>query len=245
MKVSVITVTYNSSRTIEDTMKSVASQSYPHIEHIIIDGASTDNTLDIVHRFPHVANVLSEKDKGIYNAMNKGLALATGDIVGTLNSDDFFADNEVISKIVREFPAGAMITFGDVAFVQPGNLSRIIRYYSSRHWKPSQFKWGFMPPHPSCYIRNECFSKAGNYKENYKISSDYELLTRFLYKYKFPFAYIPLQVVTMRQGGASTKNIKARYILNKEIVRACRENGIYTNLFMLTFKYFKKVFEYV
>ena len=226
-------------------MKSVASQTYPNIEHIIVDGQSSDNTLEIVNRYPHVAKVLSEKDHGIYNAMNKGLSLATGDIIGILNSDDFFSDDRVIEKIAGAFTPDIKIVFGDVTFVNPDNLSKTVRYYSSKKWKPYKFRWGFMPSHPSCYIRRECFDLAGVYKEDYRISSDYELLTRFLYKNKFSYKYIPLNVVTMRQGGASTKNIKARYILNKEIVRACRENGIYTNMFLLTFKYFKKVFEYV
>ena len=245
MKVSIITITYNSAATIADTMRSVATQTYDNIEHIIIDGASKDNTLEIVKQFPHVATIISEPDRGIYNAMNKGVVVATGDVVGILNSDDFFSEDDVIEKIVAAFDPETQVVFGDVSFVNPEDTTKIVRYYSAKKWKPYKFRWGFMPPHPSCYIRRECFADGGVYKEDYKISSDYELLTRFLHKNKYTYRYIPLNVVTMRQGGASTKNIKARYILNKEIVRACRENGIYTNLFMLTFKYFKKVFEYV
>lgn len=245
MKVSIITITYNSSATVHDTLVSAAAQSYPDIEHIVVDGASSDNTLDIVKQFPHVAKLVSEKDRGIYHAMNKGLSLATGDVIGILNSDDFFSAPDVIEQIVEAFTPEVKIVFGDIVFVSPTNTSKIIRRYSAKNWMPSKFRWGFMPPHPACYIRRECFDEAGGYQEDYRISSDYELLTRFLHKKKYPFRYLPLNVVTMRAGGVSTKNIKARYILNKEIVRACRENGIYTNMFLLTFKYFRKAFEYV
>src|SRR5687767_1410942 len=168
MKVSIITITYNSSSTIEDTMRSVASQTYPHIEHIIVDGASKDNTLEIVRKFPHVATIISEPDRGIYNAMNKGVVVAKGDVVGILNSDDFFSADNVIEKIVAAFDPETQVVFGDVSFVNPEDTSKVVRYYSAKKWKPYKLRWGFMPPHPSCYIRRECFADGGVYKEDYK-----------------------------------------------------------------------------
>ena len=245
MKVTVITVTYNSGKTIEDTMKSVQAQTYPDIEHIIIDGASTDNTLEIVRKFPHVTKIVSEKDTGMFNAINKGIIHSTGSIVGILNSDDFFTDNTIVEKVAHAFTPDLHALIGDIAFVQSPNLTRIVRYYSSKNWKPSWFRWGFMPPHPSFYLRRECFEVNGLYKEDYRISADYELMIRMLYNAKYKYKYLPLNMVTMRLGGMSTRNIKARYILNKEIIRACKENGIYTNMLMLSLKYFKKAFEYV
>ena len=245
MKVSIVTITYNSSKTIEDSLRSVANQTHKDIEHILIDGKSSDNTVEIIKSYTHVTTLVSEKDSGIYNAMNKGLKLATGEIVGILNSDDFLAAENTIEEIVKNFPSESDAIIGDIAFVRPDNLSKIIRYYSSKSWNPNKFKWGFMPPHPSFYLRNKFYKQYGYYKEDYVIAADYELLIRMLYTKKLKYKYLPLQIVTMRTGGVSTQNIKSRYILNKEIVRGCKENNINTNMLFLTFKYFKKVFEYV
>jgi len=245
LRVSIITVTYNSAATIRDTLISVAAQTYHDIEHIIVDGASSDSTLQIVHEYPHVARIISEKDSGMYEALNKGIRASTGNIIGIINSDDFFTSTTVIEQMVNAFGPEWDAIIGDIAFVNDSNLKKIVRYYSSRNWRPSLFKWGFMPPHPSFYLRRNKFEQFGFYKEDYRISADYELMIRMLYSAKVPFRYLPLNMVTMRLGGVSTKNIKARYILNREIVRACRENHIYTNMAMLMLKYFKKIFEYV
>lgn len=245
MKVSIITATYNSAATIADTLRSVESQTYKDIEHIIVDGQSKDNTLAIVDEFPHVAKVISEKDNGIYDAINKGILIASGEIVGILNSDDFLADSDIIYKIVNQFDGKVQAFIGDVIFVNPNDLSKTVRYYSSAWWKPYLFRWGFMPAHPSFYIRRKYYESFGGYKLGYKIAADYELLIRMLLVKKVQYKYLPLKVVIMRTGGVSTKNLESRYILNKEIVRACRENGIYTNMFLLSFKYFIKIFEFI
>lgn len=244
MKISIITITYNSSETIHNTLTSVASQEYPNIEHIIVDGASKDNTLEKVSKFPHVAKVISEPDKGIYDAMNKGIKAATGDVIGILNSDDFFSTNQIIQKVVDGFEQGVDCIIGDVAFVNPDDLNKIVRYYSAAKWHPAKFQKGYMPPHPSFYLRKEFYEKLGLYQIDYKIAADYELLVRMLHKHKLRYKYLPLQIVTMRTGGVSTQNIKSRYILNKEIVRACAENDISTNMVYLSFKYANKLFEY-
>lgn len=246
MKVSIITVTYNSAATLRDTLESVASQDHPDIEHILVDGASKDETVSIIRSYPHVAKYVSEKDRGLYDAINKGIQMSTGDIVGILNSDDFFPDNQVISRMVARFKAsGADAIFADIAFVRPSNLTKIVRLYSSRRFHPGRFAYGYMPAHPSFYIRRRFYEEYGLYKLDYKIAADYELLIRFLHGKGVKYVYHPEVMVYMRTGGVSNKNILSRYTLNKEIVKACAENGINTNMFKLSLKYFSKVFEYV
>jgi len=245
MKISIITATYNSSAYIADCVKSVHDQTYHDIEHIIVDGASKDNTLEIVNGIPNrVGKIISEPDKGIYDAMNKGIHTATGDVIGILNSDDFFTSNDVIQTVVDTFKNNDIdALYGDVHFVSPDNLSKSVRYYSSSVFKPSLFRFGFMPAHPSYYMKKECYDKYGLYALDYKIASDYDLLIRYLYKEKIKYKYIKKDFVTMRTGGVSTENFNSRVTLNKEIVRACRKYGIYTNLFMMSLKYLYKIFE--
>jgi glycosyltransferase involved in cell wall biosynthesis len=246
MKISVITVCYNSAKTIRETLDSVSKQDYHGIEHIIVDGASKDDTLDIVNTFPHVATVISEPDKGIYDAMNKGIAAATGDIVGILNSDDFYPHAKVLSTVASAFEARDIAaSIGDICFVAPNNLQRITRYYSAKKWHPGKFVRGFMPPHPSFFVYRRYFEELGVYKTDYKIAADYELLIRYLAIHKLPYHYIPEPIVYMRAGGVSNESLKSRYVLNQEIVRACRENGLQTNMLKLSLKYFQKVLEYL
>jgi glycosyltransferase involved in cell wall biosynthesis len=245
MKISIITATCNSAKTIKDTLDSVAKQTYPNIEHIIVDGASKDNTLELVSTFgKQVATIISEPDKGIYDAMNKGIKAATGDIIGILNSDDFFTSDDVIATVAKTFEENDIdALYGDVHYVNPDNLEKNVRYYSSAVFKPSLFRFGFMPAHPSFYMKRSCYEKHGLYALDYKIAADYDLLIRYLYKEKVAYKYIQKDFVTMRTGGVSTENFNSKIVLNKEIVRACRKYGISTNLFLLSLKYFYKVFE--
>jgi glycosyltransferase involved in cell wall biosynthesis len=246
MKVSIITATYNSASTIRDTLESVAKQTYSNIEHIIIDGLSKDNTLDIVKEYPHVEKVISEKDKGIYDAMNKGIRAATGDVVGILNSDDFYPHNNILKKVTEEFrikKVNAII--GDILFVSPNNIKKVVRYYSAKRWKPSKFVKGYMPPHPSFFVYKKFYEQLGVYQIDYKIAADYELLIRFLATNQLSYSYIPEAIVHMRAGGVSNESIKSRYVLNQEIVRACKENGLNTNMLILSLKYVNKIFEYL
>lgn len=247
MKVSIITVCYNSGRTIEQTIQSVLSQTYSDIEYIIIDGLSKDNTLSIIDQYRHgISVLLSEKDKGMYNAMNKGIELATGDVIGTLNSDDFFSSDTSVAEIVKAFEENKCdAVFGDIAFVSQSDLQKRTRLYSSKNFTVSRFKYGYMPPHPTFYVKNECYRKYGLYQEDYVIASDYELIMRFLYRYGISYSYIPSVLVLMQPGGVSNKSIYSRYLLNKEIIRACRENGVTTNFGLLAFKYFNKSTEYI
>lgn len=245
MKISIITATYNSEAHIADCIKSVNNQTYNNIEHIIIDGASKDTTLEIINSTPNrITNVISEPDKGIYDAMNKGIRAATGDIIGILNSDDFFTSDNIIETVVDNFKIHSIdALYGDIHFVNPDDLSKTVRYYSSAIFKPSLFRFGFMPAHPSFYMKKECYDKYGLYALDYKIASDYDLLIRYLYKERINYKYLKKDFVTMRTGGVSTENFNSRVTLNREIVRACKKYGIKTNMFLLSFKYLYKIFE--
>jgi len=242
MVISIITVSYNSSATIEDTILSVAAQSYPDIEHIIIDGASTDGTVTLIKKHADkIAKFISEPDNGIYDAMNKGISFASGDIVGILNADDVYYDNGCLSTVINEFKKKNVDSvFADLVYVHPNNIDKVVRYYSSARFFPSKFSRGWMPAHPTFFVKRECYEQYGNFKTDYKIAADYELLVRFLATHNITYSYIPKVLIKMRTGGTSTKNLKSNWILNKEIVRACAENSIKTNLLKVHSKYFTK-----
>ena len=248
MKISIITVCYNSEDTIQDTIKSVLTQTYPNIEYIIVDGASNDATLSIINSYKSkISKLVSEPDKGIYDAMNKGVQLSTGDIIGILNSDDFFEDDNVVEAIAQSFeqrPESDLI-FGDVVFVNPKRLDKIIRHYSASHFKTWKLRFGWMPPHPATFIRYTAYQKTGFYSLDYKIASDYELFIRLLMVNHFKFSYLNKVLVRMRSGGVSTSGFKSNIFLNKEIIKACRTNGIYTNIFFVLTKIPFKLFELV
>ena len=249
MKISLITITYNSAKTLKDTLKSVVEQTYSDVEYIIVDGASKDKTVSIIEEYEPLfkgrIKWISEPDKGLYDAMNKGICMATGDIVGILNSDDYFTSNDVIQRIVEAFEQNSKLdaVYGDVHFVNPNNLDICVRYYSSKVFKRNLMRLGFMPAHPSFYIRKECFNKYGLYKTDYKVAADFEFLLRVIYKEKINIQYLPLDMVTMRTGGASTSGIESHKRIMKEHLRAFRENGLYTNGLLLSLRYVYKVKE--
>lgn len=251
MKISVITVTFNSEKTVKDTIESVLKQKYQDYEYLVIDGGSKDNTVDIIKesepKFGGKMRWASEKDKGMYDGINKGIRMATGDVVGIINSDDFYHRDDIFDVIAKSFDenTGVQAIYGDVRFVNPENLEKTVRYYSSKHWKPWRFRFGFMPAHPTFFTYKENFEKYGYYQYDYHIAADYELLIRHLYTNKVPAKYIPVDFMKMRTGGRSTNGWKANIILNKEIVRACKENGIWTCMPLLFMKYFIKVFELI
>lgn len=251
MTISLITVTFNSAKTVADTFESVLRQDYKDYEYIVVDGASKDDTVSIIKayepRFGGRMKWISEKDRGMYDGMNKGIRMASGDIVGIINSDDFYHRNDIFTIVNKAFidNPGIESIYGDIRFVRPDNLEKTVRYYSSKNFKPYKFRWGWMPAHPSFFTYKRNFDKYGYYKYDYKIAADFELLTRFLYTNKLSSKYLPVDFMKMRTGGRSTSGLKSNWTLNKEIVRACRENNIYTNMLMLSLKYFIKVFELI
>lgn len=233
MKISIVTVCYNSAKTIRDTIESVLSQTYADVEYIIVDGASTDGTIEIVDSYRNqVSKFISEPDHGIYDAMNKGIAAATGDVVGLLNSDDVYEHKDVLTDVVSGFSerSSADIIFGDVVFASPDNMNRVVRYYRSSHFRPWKLRFGWMPPHPATFVRREVYEKYGLYSLNYRIASDYEIFVRWMLLNKLRYHYLDAVLVRMRTNGVSTSGWKSSVLITKEIVRACRDNGVYTNL---------------
>lgn len=248
MKISIITVTYNSAATLRDTMESILSQTYTDIEYLVVDGLSKDNTVDIVReyepRFGGRMKWISEKDHGLYDAMNKGIRMSTGDIVGILNSDDFYTSNDILEKIVAGFDDNVDAVYGDLHYVHADNLQRCVRYYSSKIFKPSLMRMGFIPAHPTFYCRRKYFDKYGCYKADYKIAADFDLLLRFIYVNNIKTKYLPIDMVTMRIGGASTNGLKGRLGGMREHLRSLKENGIKSNWFILSLRYFYKISEF-
>ena len=250
MIISIITVTFNSSKTLRDTIRSVLSQSFLDIEYIIVDGLSNDKTVDIIKEYEPLfqgrLKWISETDNGLYDAMNKGIRMATGDIVGIINSDDFYHREDIIEKVVEVFKTSTVqAVYGDVRFVRSNNLDKTVRYYSSKYFFSSLFRYGFMPAHPTFFTYRHYFKEFGFYKTDYKIAADYELLIRFLYIHHLKSRYLALDFMKMRMGGASTASVKSNMLLNKEIVRACKENGIWTCRGMNFLKYIIKIFGFI
>lgn len=246
MKVTIITATYNSSATIEDTLQSVASQDYPMVEHVIVDGLSKDDTLDRVKRYPHVARVVSEKDKGIYDAMNKGISMATGDVIGILNSDDFYASDAVLTKVMDTFQrTGCDALYGDLVYVDKDQTDRVVRYWKSGEYQDNAFKWGWMPPHPTFFVRRSLYEKHGLFNLEMKTAADYELMLRIIHKGKTRVAYIPEIMVKMRTGGASNQSLMNRIKANADDAKAWAINGVRPFWFTLYLKPIRKITQYI
>lgn len=229
MKVSIITVAYNSAKTIEDTIQSVIGQTYPEIEYIIIDGNSKDETLKIAEKYrSNISKIVSEKDRGIYDAMNKGVKLATGDVVGILNSDDFYISSSVIEEVVKKIKeTNADCVWGDLVYVDQKNTGKITRYWQGGEYSVGKFKKGWHPPHPAFFVKKVVYEKYGIFREDLGISADYELMLRFLEKYKISSAYIPKVLVKMRDGGSSNwRNIKSVIKGNLQSYKAWKINGL-------------------
>lgn len=243
LKISIITVVWNNKDTIKDAIESVLTQTYKDIEYIIVDGASSDGTVEVVQSYgDKITKFVSEPDNGLYDAMNKGINLATGDVVGILNSDDFYVDKYVIEKVVKIFEEKKVDSlFADLVYVKPDALHKTVRHYDSGHFSPEKFAYGWMPAHPTFFVKRSAYEKYGLFKTDYKIAADYELLVRFLYKHKLTYFYLQEVIIKMRMGGMSTSGLKSNWILNQEIIRACKENGIKTNIFKVLSKYPKKV----
>lgn len=232
MKISVITACFNSGETLRDTIRSVLSQHYDDWEHVIVDGQSHDNTLDIIREMePEYRGRLrwvSEPDKGIYDAMNKGIRMATGDIIGILNSDDFFSNNEILSRVNEEFKGDRIdAVYGDIHFVDPNSLTDCARYYSSSFFKPWMMTFGYQPAHPSFYCHRSCYEKYGDFDISFRVAADFEIMLRLIYINRIKTRYIPLDFVTMRLGGASTNGPASHLNILRDHYRAYRKNGVF------------------
>ncbi|HEY1038862.1 MAG TPA: glycosyltransferase family 2 protein [Bacteroidia bacterium] len=247
LKVSVITTTYNSASTLEDTIKSVIEQDYPNIEYIIIDGLSKDNTLGIVDKYKEkIAKVISEKDKGIYDALNKGISHATGDIIALLHSDDFYIDKQVISKVAKAFEdKGTESVYGNLYYVDKDNTDKIVRKWISGKYTHGMFLNGWMPPHPAFFVRRSCYEKLGVFNLQFRSAADYELMLRFLHKNKISAAYINEYLVKMRTGGQSNASVKNRVKANQEDREAWTVNGLKPRFYTLTFKPLRKIIQFI
>lgn len=243
LSLSIITATYNSAATLPDTLKSIAAQDYPAIQHLIIDGCSTDNTLALARSFPGERHIVSEKDKGIYDAMNKGIALATGDIIAILNSDDVYADERVIPDVMQAFaenPAIDML-YGDLVYVKADNLNKVVRRWPSRAYDPTFFERGHVPPHPTLFVRRRVYEAAGGFDIRYRLAADYAFMLRVFKCQGFASLYLPRLMVRMRLGGAT--NVHWRNIIagNREIMQAWRNNGLRVPFWLMPRRIIKRL----
>ena len=248
LKISIITITYNSAQTIEATLQSLLMQDYKNVELIIIDGKSTDGTLSIVEKYrDHIAQVVSEKDDGLYFALNKGISLCTGDIIGILHSDDVYYNAQVLTNVAYAFTNNntAEALYGDLLFVDRNNLSKIKRVWRSGAYKPDAFKWGWMPPHPTFFVKTQVYKKYGVFNTQLRYAADYELMLRFIHVRKIKIIYLPQIMVRMRLGGISNFSINNKLIANKEDHKAWQLNGIKPNVFTLLLKPLSKLNQYL
>lgn len=239
MKITVITVCFNSAKTIEDTIRSVASQVHPDIEYLLVDGASSDSTLDVIEQYRcTLAKVISEPDRGIYDAMNKGVAMASGELIGFLNADDVYADASVLAKVANIMEREDIdALFGDVEFFRDEDPEGVVRRYRSEHFRPNRIAWGWMPAHPALFLHRRVFERFGSFRSDYRIAGDFELVARVFHGDTLKYRYLPEVLVRMRIGGVSTGGWRNTLLLNREVLRACRENGISTNILMILSKY--------
>jgi glycosyltransferase involved in cell wall biosynthesis len=247
VKISIVTVVRNKKSTIRDAINSVLGQTYKNIEYIIVDGASTDGTIEIIQSYgDKIAEFVSEPDKGLYDAMNKGIALATGDIVGILNSDDFYIDEYVIEKVVKEFDIKKVDSvYADLVYVKPANLDKVVRYYDSSYFNPTRFAYGWMPAHPTFFVKKWAYEKYGVYRTDLKISADFDILIRFLYTHQITYSYMQEVLVKMRAGGISNAGVKSTLQIAFEQLQICKQNSIDTSIFKIMSKYPKKILELI
>lgn len=250
MTISIITATFNSAATLRDTIESVLRQTYKDIEYIIKDGGSKDDTLAICReyepRFGGRMKIISCPDTGLYDAMNQGIEAATGDVVGILNSDDFYTNDDVLATInaaLEQDDCDAV--YGDIHYVKSDNLERCVRYYSSRNFTRERMMQGYIPAHPSFYCRREVYQKYGLFDTSFRVAADFEQLLRLIYIEKIRIKYIEKDFVTMRMGGASTSGIKSHVQIMKDHLRAFKKNKIPNNVFRLSLRYFSKLTEFV
>lgn len=244
MRVSVVTVCFNASETIEDTLASVAAQTHPDVEHIIVDGGSRDDTLAIVARFPHVARVVSEPDEGLYDAMNKGGRLATGEFIGWLNADDMLAAPDSLARIVEAARPDVDVVSASIHMVDPTETTRVLRHYSTDGFALDWLRYGYAVPHPGFYIRRALLARIGGYDPAFPLAADFDLIARALYRERASYVLLPDVVVKMRMGGRSF-GPKALIKMLGEVQSACGKNGIKTNIAVMLYRYIHKAMQYI
>lgn len=246
MKISIITATYNSGATLRDTMESVLSQDYNDFEHIIVDGSSKDNTLEIIRelepRYKGRLKWISEPDKGIYDAMNKGILIATGDVVGLLNSDDFYTSKDILSTVNSEIRESDAV-YGDIHYVDPTDISTSVRFYSSASFRRWKMRLGFMPAHPSFYCRRTVYTRYGLFDTDFKVAADFEQLLRLIFVNKIFIKYVKKDFVTMRTGGASTSGFESHKRIFRDHLKAYKKNGVSSNVFLESLRYAYRIVE--
>jgi len=243
--ISIITVSFNSEKTIERTLKSVAAQTYKNVEHIVIDGASTDGTVACISKHVDaISYFCSEPDAGLYDAINKGLHIAKGDVIGLMHSDDFFADDGILAEIAEQFARGNVDgVYGDAAFFRPHSPDKTLRLYSSARFSPDRLSGGWMPAHTTLYLRRAMYERLGLFKTGYAIAADFDFVCRLFLQRDICVRYLPKVLVKMQSGGVSTSGWRAKLLLNQEVLRACRENGLQSNWFKILSKYPAKLLE--
>jgi glycosyltransferase involved in cell wall biosynthesis len=247
MKVSIITITYNSAQTVEDTIRTVVEQDYPNLEYLIIDGKSKDSTLKIVEKYKdRISKVISEKDNGLYDALNKGIKNATGDIVGMLHSDDLYSNYQVISKVVKKFEEDPTVegVYADLVFVNRNDVNKPMRVWESGEYKEDAFLQGWMPPHPTFFVRKEVYEKFGGFNTGLKLSADYELMLRLIHKNKIKVSYLKETIVKMRMGGVSNVSFFVKLKANLEDKMAWKLNGLKPNITTMLMKPLRKIKQY-
>jgi glycosyltransferase involved in cell wall biosynthesis len=246
MKISVITVCKNSSQTIEQTIESVVSQSHEDVEHIFCDGGSDDNTVELIKaKAGSNSTLIQGTDKGIYDAINKGIAQATGDVIAILNSDDFYCSKDVLEKVSKSFVNGTEAVYGDLVYVKPENTDKVVRYWKTGDFKANKFRWGWTLPHPTLFLKKSVYDKYGLYNDSYKIAGDYDLILRLFYKARIETKYIPEVLVKMRTGGASNGSLSKKVKVHNEDVLAWKNNDIKPNPLTLWLKPLRKMGQYI
>lgn len=245
MKFTIVTPTFNSAATLRDTLESIRIQDYPNVEHIIIDGGSKDDTLKIAADFPHVSKIISEPDEGLYDAMNKGVKLAAGEVVVVLNSDDFYTHPQVISRVAALLnDTGADALYADLEYVHPVHTNRVIRSWKAGSYRPENFLRGWMPPHPTFFVRRHLYDRFGFFDCSLRFSADYELMLRFLLRHNVSVCYLSEVAVRMRAGGASNASLRNRFLANREDRMAWKMNGLRPRFYTLYLKPLSKIGQY-
>jgi glycosyltransferase involved in cell wall biosynthesis len=248
MKISIITVVYNNERTIKDALESVLGQTYGDIEYVIIDGKSKDNTVSIIKEYEDkLGYFVSEKDNGLYDAMNKGIQSATGDVIGILNSDDLYQDSDVIADVMKQFLADSDldILYGNLVYVKSEDTNVVVRNWKSKQYYDKFFENGNVPPHPSLFVKRSVYDKVGVFNLDYKLAADYELMFRMLKKHTFKIRYIDRLIVKMRLGGATNQSFTNIFNQNKEIVRAWKNNSCRAPFYLMPMRIFKRLIQFI